>query len=67
MQQKGIQSPVETIKINLLERDKIDSTRSHSPLLQASDAVAIDNSNLTIEEQMEMIVALANCRINSNH
>ena len=40
---------------NLLERDHADQTRAISPLRQAPDAVVLDNSRMTPEEQMEWI------------
>ncbi len=56
----------EKIQRNLLERDQIDSTRKDSPLKQATDAIVIDNTNLTIEEQLAMVKALAKKRIASS-
>ena len=53
---KGIDIPVENIKENLQQRDRIDSTRKVSPLLKAPDAVEIDTSSVTIEEQVELIL-----------
>ncbi len=53
---KGIDIPVENIKENLEERDRIDSTRKVSPLLKAADAVEIDTSAVTIEEQVQLIL-----------
>lgn len=44
---------------NVTTRDRIDSTREDSPLIQAEDAIAIDNSNLTIEEQLITVLKLA--------
>ncbi|WP_178985691.1 (d)CMP kinase [Winogradskyella helgolandensis] len=44
---------------NVTTRDHIDSTREDSPLVKAEDAIEIDNSDLTIEEQLETIVGLA--------
>ena len=41
-------------------RDAIDSSRDHSPLLQAEDACPIDTSHLTINEQINKIVNLIN-------
>lgn len=61
------QSDYETIRDNLIKRDHIDSTRSDSPLKQADDAVLIDNSNLSIEEQLAMITQLATLRISPEH
>jgi len=61
--QKGQITDFEVIKNNLLERDKIDSTRADSPLKQAVDAVVIDNTNLSIEEQLAMVRVLVKKRI----
>ena len=47
---------------NLTERDRIDSTRADSPLRQAEDAVVIDNTVITQEEQLAMVAALARMR-----
>jgi CMP/dCMP kinase len=41
---------------NLAHRDHIDSTREYSPLRKADDAIEIDNSNLSREEQIEVIM-----------
>ena len=43
---------------NVNERDRIDSTRKESPLRQAEDAMVLDNSNMTIEEQNEWLYNL---------
>lgn len=48
---------------NLKMRDHIDTTRSESPLRQAEDAVYIDNSLMTLDEQVEMVVRLADEQI----
>ncbi|MCA0153825.1 (d)CMP kinase [Winogradskyella vincentii] len=45
---------------NVTTRDRIDSTREDSPLVIADDAIEIDNSDLTIEEQVETILKLVN-------
>jgi len=47
---------------NLMERDRIDSTREDSPLRKAANAVLIDNTNLSREEQAAMGLALAKLR-----
>ncbi|HPC35682.1 MAG TPA: (d)CMP kinase [Candidatus Marinimicrobia bacterium] len=44
------------IMAEIEHRDKIDSSREHSPLKKAPDAIVIDTSNLKFEEQVEMIV-----------
>ena len=40
---------------NVLERDHIDQTREVSPLRKADDAILLDNSNMTLEEQQEWL------------
>ncbi|MCH2045168.1 MAG: (d)CMP kinase [Saprospiraceae bacterium] len=54
----------ETIQQNLLDRDKIDSSREDSPLRQADDAIVIDNSQLTQEQQLDLALDLAQICIN---
>lgn len=44
---------------NLLKRDKIDTTRQESPLKQADDALVIDTTHITIDEQVDEVVRLA--------
>jgi len=44
---------------NVTTRDRIDSTREDSPLVKADDAIEIDNSDLTIEEQIKTLLVLA--------
>jgi cytidylate kinase len=56
----------EIVKENLLNRDNIDQTRTESPLRQASDAVLIDNTNLTKAEQLDIALKLALAKINEN-
>jgi cytidylate kinase len=43
---------------NVVERDYIDTTRDDSPLRKALDAIEIDNSHLTKEEQLEKVLVL---------
>jgi len=53
---KGESVSLEEVLANLAHRDHIDSTRAESPLRQAEDAVVLDNSDLTQEEQLEFVV-----------
>lgn len=48
---KGMEADFEDILKNVEERDYIDTHRETSPLKQASDAILLDNSNMTITEQ----------------
>ncbi|MDA8692950.1 (d)CMP kinase [Saprospiraceae bacterium] len=52
LQAKGMPTPYDEVKTNLTHRDGIDSTRKDSPLVQASDAILIDNSYMGREEQL---------------
>ena len=54
-QEKGIETDFETLKAEIERRDYLDSTREVSPLVQASDAVKIDTTGLTIEEVVAAI------------
>lgn len=47
------------VKSNLIERDKIDSTRADSPLTKVDDAIVIDTTHLTLEEQINLITEKA--------
>jgi len=50
--EKGMEADFEKVKANLAKRDHIDSSREDSPLMQAGDALLLDNSAMTLEEQM---------------
>jgi len=50
---------LETIIENLKQRDLIDSTRKESPLVKAPDAIEIDTTPITIEEQVDEAIRLA--------
>ncbi len=51
--EKGMEASLEEVTQNIEKRDHIDSTREDSPLRQAEDAIELDNSNITVEQQME--------------
>ena len=52
MEAKGEAADIEAVLKNLQERDYIDSHRETSPLSKADDAVILDNSDMTMEDQM---------------
>lgn len=60
---KGIDADWHEVQRNLLERDHIDSTRADSPLRKADDALVIDNTLLSEEQQLEKALKLAKDRI----
>lgn len=55
---KGQDANLQDILQNVVDRDRQDSTRSVSPLRQADDAVVLDNSDITREEQYDFILNL---------
>ena len=60
---KGDKVNYDDILHNVVERDRIDTTRDDSPLVKASDAIEIDNSDLTKEEQFEKILTLVHNKL----
>lgn len=44
---------------NLIQRDKIDTTRTESPLRQAEDALVIDTTHISIDEQVDEVIRMA--------
>ncbi|MGO1243012.1 MAG: (d)CMP kinase [Sphingobacterium sp.] len=53
---KGETVTMEEVRDNLAHRDHIDSTRQESPLRQAQDAIVLDNSKFTQEEQLKIVI-----------
>jgi len=51
---------LDQIIANIRNRDELDSSRQHSPLQRAKDAILIDTSHITIEQQVEKIVEIVN-------
>lgn len=58
-QKNGIQKELPDLIKEIEDRDHQDSTREASPLRQASDAILLDTSNLTIDEQVDWIIKKA--------
>lgn len=56
LQAKGESGSFEEILKNVEERDRIDMNRSVSPLRKADDAITLDNSHMTIEEQKQWLL-----------
>ncbi len=65
LKEKGIDDTFENVLQNLKERDYIDSTREESPLLKAEDALVLDNSDLSRDEQLEILKSWVEERVNS--
>ncbi len=60
MMDKGSAVSYEEVLANVVHRDHIDTTREESPLRRADDAIALDNSKMTIEEQDAWLLARFN-------
>ena len=56
LQAKGETVTFDEVLKNIEERDRIDSTRKESPLIKASDALLLDNTTLTLDEQRTWLV-----------
>ena len=54
---KGEDTDYEDVLANVRHRDHIDMTRAESPLRRADDAVDLDNSHMTVQEQDEWLLA----------
>jgi len=63
---KGMPADFDAVVKNINERDRIDSSREVSPLRQADDAVVLDNSDMTPDEQMKWFRKLYKGRINES-
>lgn len=57
-EEMGINKSLEEVREDLRIRDDNDSTREHSPLMKADDAIEIDTTDLTIDEAIDRLMAL---------
>ena len=63
LQEKGENVTYEEVYKNVVDRDRIDTTRAVSPLRKAPDAIELDNGAMTKEEQMEWLLKNVKCKI----
>lgn len=56
MMDKGADVNYEDVLANVVHRDKIDTTRAESPLRRADDAISLDNSEMTLQEQHQWLL-----------
>ncbi len=61
--EKGQNVHFNEILKNVVDRDQLDSTRKESPLIKVDDAIEIDNSTMSFEEQVNQIIDLAEAKI----
>jgi cytidylate kinase len=62
LKSKGQNTTAEEVLANLEKRDRIDSTRADSPLKKVADAIELDNSHLSREQQFEVVMTWVNQR-----
>jgi cytidylate kinase len=65
LEEQGIETNLDSLVQDIIQRDEKDSSRSLSPLRRADDAVVLDTSTMTIMQQVEFIVEKAKERIQS--
>lgn len=53
---KGIEVSYEEVEANVLKRDYIDAHREESPLKQTDDAIVVDNSEMTVEDEVAFMI-----------
>ncbi|MER1956296.1 MAG: (d)CMP kinase [Solibacillus sp.] len=58
-ERRGIESTIESLQQEIALRDKLDSEREASPLIQAEDALFLDTTELSIDEAAQEILKLA--------
>jgi cytidylate kinase len=63
LQAMGMKADFDEVLANLLERDRLDSTREVGPLRRASDAMVIDTTKISFEQQVEKIVGIVRAGI----
>ncbi len=56
MKEKGIKVSFEEICESIAERDRLDMTRTESPLVKADDAVEIDTTGISINEVVDLVI-----------
>jgi cytidylate kinase len=66
LRSKGVKVDQEEIRSNIVARDITDENRDISPLRRADDAVILDNSRMTVEEQMEWVRQIIEKKINGS-
>ena len=55
LQEQGVGQPEAEVRSQLEDRDRNDTSRSHSPLKQADDAIYIDTTGMTLEQVVEAL------------
>ena len=61
--EKNIRADIDEVVANLKFRDKYDSSRKHSPLKMAEDAIVVNTTKLTVEEEIELVEKVVRKRV----
>ena len=64
--EKSIDSETDQVVENLRFRDEYDSKRQHSPLKKAEEAVVVDTTDMTIEQEIELVKKIVQDRLAEN-
>ncbi|MCR4962712.1 MAG: (d)CMP kinase [Firmicutes bacterium] len=59
LRDKGLDVDISQIEAEIAERDRRDSTRANSPLIQAADAIYVDTGDMTVEQVIDHLLQLA--------
>lgn len=65
LKEKGVEVSFQEVMANVQKRDYIDSHRESSPLVQVPDAIVIDNSHLTLDEEVECMIKMIKIKTQS--
>jgi len=58
LRRKNIEADLEEVRMNIISRDIADENRDISPLRRADDAIILDNSRMTVDQQMDWIMEI---------
>lgn len=63
---RNIDVDLEEVRMNIIARDIADENRDISPLRRADDAIVLDNSRMTVDQQMDWVMKIIRQKINEN-
>lgn len=63
---RNIDVDLEEVRMNIISRDIADENRDISPLRRADDAIVLDNSRMTVDQQMDWVMKIIRQKINEN-
>lgn len=63
---RNIDVDLEEVRMNIISRDIADENRDISPLRRADDAIVLDNSRMTVDQQLDWVMKIIRQKINEN-